>query len=328
MSRILVTGATGLVGAELVRRLCADGHQVRILRRSSSSLDLLGASTESVEHAIGDITDYESVEAAMQGVSHVYHAAAYLGFAGRRDWQRLYAVNVQGTAHVVDAARLAGVKRVVHTSSHAAFGRTAQVERVIDERTLWSTSLYNSPYAASKYQAELEVHRAIAEGLDAVIVNPSLIFGRGAKGHVTREMVERVRDRAIPFVPVGGANVVDVRDVAQGHVAAMWHGTCGERYFLGSENLYWKDVFRILADAFDMMPPTRMISPGAALWGARVAESIARVTGGKPRLTRTSARNASMFYTYANIKAREVLGISFRPFTETAQYLAKVMRRS
>lgn len=328
MSRILVTGATGLVGAELVRQLHADGQPVRILRRSSSSLDLLGELAESVEHAVGDVTDYPSVEEAMEGITHVYHAAAYLGFGGKREHQRLYAVNVQGTANVVEAARHARVQRLVHTSSHAAYGRTAQTQQAIDERSVWSASPYNSPYAESKYQAELEIYRGIAEGLDAVIVNPSLIFGHGAKGHVTRTMAERVRDGGVPFVPVGGANVVDVRDVAAGHIAAMKRGVCGERYFLGSENLLWKDIFAMLADAFGVAPPTRMIAPKAALWVSRFAEGVARITRTKPRLTKTSARNASMFYTYVNTKAKEALGVSFRPFTETAQHLAEVLRRS
>lgn len=324
--RILVTGATGLIGAELVRQLSLEGASIRVLRRTASSMDVLGGVAQAVEHAIGDITDRQAVWEAMEGISQVYHVAAYLGFGGARDREQLRQVNVAGTAYVVDAALDRGVTRLVHTSSHAAFGRT-QVEGVIDERTLWSDSPYNSPYAYSKYLAELEVQRGVAEGLDAVIVNPSLVFGVGARGHVTRSIAERIRDRRMPFVPVGGANVVDVRDVAKGLRLAMTKGQCGERYFLGSENLHWQDLFQALAAAFHVPPPTRLLAPNMAERLGGLAEVVAKLTWTKPRLTRTSARVASKFYTYDNTKAQTELGLAFRPFSETAQYLAEALRR-
>src|SRR5690606_6576911 len=146
-----------------------EGQQVRILRRDTSRLDLLGAAAEQAEHALGDVTDPEAVREAMRGVRRVYHTAAYVSVGEAGEAAALRRVNVEGTAHVVNAALAEGVERVVHTSSMAAFGRPERAApgTVIDETAEFTPSRYNTDYATSKYEAELELYRAIAEGLDA-----------------------------------------------------------------------------------------------------------------------------------------------------------------
>lgn len=320
--KTLVTGATGLLGSELVRQLVEEGVDVRILRREHSALDLLGHLSDNVEHAIGDITDLDSLAQAMDGVSYVYHVAGYVGFEGWSGLEQLRRVNVEGTAKVVDVARHAGVRRLVHTSSMAAFGRLERPEGVIDESSEWQQSSANSAYARSKYEGELEVFRAIAEGLDAVIVNPALIFGVGQPGDNTMQIVEKVRDRKLPAIPPGGTNVVDVLDVAAGHIRAMAAGRTGERYFLGSENLSWKEIIEILAEAFGVEPPRLQVGAGAAMAIARVSAAWSTLTGAKPLITMETARMASRFYAYSNHKAMEELGCTFRPFRDTATRLA------
>jgi dihydroflavonol-4-reductase len=327
MSTVLVTGATGFLGAEITRQLVARGEAVRILRRPTSALDLLGETASRVEHAPGDVTDAASLLPAMQGVRQVYHTAGRVGFTGRRDRAALYQVNVAGTAHVVDAALKAGVERLVHTSSIAAFGRPEQAEGLIDETSEWQRSRFNSAYASSKYLGELEVYRGLAEGLDAVIVNPALVFGAGRPGENTRQIAEKVRDRRLPAIPAGGTCVVDVADVAAGHLLAMERGRTGERYLLGGENLAWREIIGLLADAFGVPPPRRTLSPGPAMALAVLSEAAALVTRTRPLITRETARNASRFYRYDNRKAREELGCTFRPFRETARHLAQALRR-
>lgn len=320
---VLVTGATGLVGSEVTRQLVAGGARVRILRRESSKLDLLGAVSDRVEHAIGDVTDPESLPEAFAGVTHVYHVAAAID-SGRAERAMLSRINVQGTAHVVDAALRAGVTRLVHTSSMAAFGRPESPDVVVlDESTAWTPSKYNSVYAASKYQAELEVQRGIAEGLDAVLVNPSLIFGPSRPDENTAQIVLRVRDGKLPGIPPGGTNVVDVRDVARGHLLAMERGQTGRRYFLGSENLSWKEIFETLADALGVEPPRRMLNARLAYAAGAASEAVARVFGATPLITRERARQASTRFWYSNERAVNELGLTFRPFRETAQLLAE-----
>lgn len=323
--KTLVTGATGFLGSELTRQLVAAGADVRILRRDTSRLDLLGDTADEVEHAVGDVTDVGSLHAAMADVRQVYHAAAFVSLGGRRDRERLHRINVEGTANVVNAALAAGVERLAHTSSMAAFGRPEDAHRTIDETSEWRTSRVNTAYARSKYLAELEVFRGIAEGLDAVLVNPALIFGAGRPGENTLRIAEQVRDGKLPAVPTGGTNVVDVRDVAAGHRLAMERGRTGERYFLGSENLTWRAIIDALADAFDVPPPRRTLPPALAFTAGALAEALAFVTGGRPSLTREATRTASRFYRYDNRKAVEELGCSFRPFEETAQHIAQAL---
>lgn len=326
MLHILVTGATGLVGSELTRQLVARGHRVRILRRTTSRLDLLGDTAHQVEHAYGEVNDLDSLRAAMEGITHVYHTAAFVGFSGKQDEARLFEVNVEGTAHVVNAALDRGIRRLVHTSSMAAFGRPEQEDTVIDENTPWQRSRHNTRYARSKYEAEREVFRGIAEGLDAVIVNPALIFGIGRPGENTRQIIDQVRHRRIPAFPSGGTCVVDVRDVVDGHLRAMEQGQTGERYFLGGENLSWRVILTTLAEAFGVVPPRYILAPGPAMGLACLSEAVAGLTHTRPLLTRETARTSSRSYRYSNRKAREMLAWTPRPFQETANWLAATIR--
>lgn len=314
-----------MVGSELCRQLLADGVEVRIIRRSASPLTLLGDSANHVEHCIGDIRDYDSVAGAMHGVDHVYHTAGFLGFGGKGDQPLLQAINVDGTANVVDAALTSNVLRLVHTSSMAAFGRTDDRSEPIDENTAWAPSRHNSLYAESKYLAELEVQRAVAEGLDAVIVNPALIFGIAKRGENTREIVEKLKRRRFPGIPHGGTNVVDVRDVASGHRRAMLVGQTGERYFLGGENLSWRSILEILAEALNVPPPTLSLPPMPAMAVAMVMETISNVTRTKALITRETVRTANQTYLYSTKRAVTELGYTFRPFEDTATYLAEAL---
>lgn len=325
--KILVTGGTGLVGSQIVRRLVAAGHTVRILRRPDSPVDLLGEAAAAVEHHIGDVTDRGSVFDSMSGVSAVFHVAGAVGLEGKRSRARLFGVNAAGTAAVADAALDRGVERLVHTSSIAALGRPPADGVKLDENTEWVESANNSVYAASKRAAELEVHRGIAEGLDAVIVNPSLVFGPGRRGENTVRIFERIASGRLPGIPVGGTNVVDSGDVAAGHLLALERGRTGRRYILGSENLAWRTVIETIADALNVEAPRRVISPRSALRLATVMEALSLIPGVNPLITKETARQASTRFFYDNTRAVEELGCTFRPFEETARRVADWLDR-
>ncbi|WP_412060465.1 NAD-dependent epimerase/dehydratase family protein [Rubrivirga sp. IMCC45206] len=315
----LVTGATGFVGAALVRQLLAEGDRVRILRRPSSALDLLGDSANEVEHAIGDVTEPESLAPAVVGVEAVYHVAAAVAF-GASARERLRLVNVAGTAHVVDAALAAGVGRLVHTSSIAALGRGGS--GVIDETATWARSRENTAYAVSKREAEREVQRGVAEGLDAVIVNPALVFGPGRAGEGTQAILDRLAAGRMPFAPPGATGVVDVEDVAAGLRAVHARGATGERYVLAAENLAWTEILSTLADALGVEAPRRVAPRGLLLAGGALAEAWAALTGSAPTLTRETARTAAATHRYDGSRATRELGLVYRPFSATAARIA------
>jgi dihydroflavonol-4-reductase len=320
--KILVTGATGFLGSEIVRQLLAKGDTVRILARNPDKSDLLADLKSKIEVVQGDVTDPLSLKDAMQGMEQVFHAAAFVGFGGKSDRTKLHEINVQGTANVVNAALATGIKRVVLTSSMAAFGRPEKAGAMIDESLQWQESKNNSEYAKSKYAAEMEIHRGIAEGLDAVIVNPALIFGVGRKGENTMQIIEQIRSGKLPAVPSGATNVVDVRDVARGHLLAMERGKTGERYFLGGENLEWKQIVHTVATAFGVKAPTRTLPFGLLIVGATVLETLTNLIGMRPLITRETIRTSASRQQYSTAKAEKDLGYSFRPFQETAQNIA------
>jgi dihydroflavonol-4-reductase len=322
---ILVTGATGFIGSKLVKSLVARGERVRILRRASSREDLLGPVSSRVEHVVGDITNRDAVREAVRGVRRIYHAAAFIGFEGRKDEARLFEINVGGTASIVDAALAEGVERLVHTSSMAAFGRPERTDQVLDEQMVWQPSRNNTNYARSKHLSELEVYRGVAEGLDAVMVNPALVFGPGRHDDNTMRIVEQIQRRKVPGYPSGGTCVVDVDDVVEGHLLAMERGRTGERYFLGGENLLWREIFETLAAALGVAPPARHIPRRPAMVVAVASEFVSRFTGMKPLITVETVRATAHAYRYSNRKAVEELGCSFRPFRETAERIARSM---
>ena len=322
----LVTGATGFLGSVLTRQLLEAGNELRILRRSHSKLDLLGEAAGKVEHVIGDVRDPESLADAMRGASRVYHTAASTDQGPRSVLRRLRHINVRGTAAVVNAALAAGVQRLIHTSSIAALGPCAGHDCTRTEDASWQKSPLNTPYAISKHESELEIHRGIAEGLDAVMVNPSVIFGPGRKGENTMRLAEMLRSGWVKMAPTGGTNVVDVEDVAAGHIKAMERGQTGHRYILGSENLSWRDIFSALATAVGVHPPRRDLPLGLALCGATMAEAWTAITRRPAVMTRVLARNLSKVHRYCNDRAVHELGCTFRPFEVTVLRIAEALR--
>ncbi len=313
----LVTGATGMVGSALVRALVADDENVRILVRSTSQLDLLGGAALYVDRAMGDITDPESLAPAMTDVTRVYHCAALVDDG--RDVSAMHRVNVEGTRHICDAALPAGVRKLVHVSSIAALGRTAS-GGTIDESHEWTPSPLNSDYARSKYDAELEIRRAVAEGLDACMVNPAIIFGEGRAGENTMQLVARARSGKLGLAPPGSTAIVDVLDVVDAMRAAMERGTTGARYVLAGENLSWTDLFGTLSSAFGNSAPRTL--PAWAVRAAGRAGSLASSFGLNAPIDNQRARYVTGAFRYDSTKAQDELGIVFRPFAQTAQRLA------
>jgi dihydroflavonol-4-reductase len=258
--RILVTGSTGFIGAHLCRGLLEQGHQVRAFHRPSSSLRLLEGLE--LEYALGDLTQPETLLAAMEEIEVVFHAAAWMG--GHDQPGRQYTVTVEGTRNVLQAAQKAGVRRVIHTSSAAALGipdssSRHQEPHLINENHSWNYRPDYYPYGYAKYLAELEVQRAVAQGLDVVILNPTVVFGAGDVYRQTSSLVTQIAERRLSVAIEGGINCVHVTDVVEGHLAALACGVPGQRYILGGENLTHLRLLQIIAECTEAPPPSVML---------------------------------------------------------------------
>ena len=306
----LVTGATGFVGSAVARALVAGGHEVRVLaRRDSNRRNLEGLD---VEIALGALEDPAALAAAVAGCRTLFHVAAdYRLWV--RDKAAMFRANVDGTRDLMLAALAAGVERIVYTSSVATLGLAA--DGVADERTASRADDMIGPYKRSKFEAEAEVRRLVAERqLPAVIVNPSTPVGPGdVKPTPTgRLILEAARGRMPGFVDTG-LNLVHVDDVAAGHLLAAARGRVGERYILGGENLALSEILAMVARAVGRRPPSLKIPYAVVLPVAVGAEAMARLTGREPFVTLDGARMAKKKMYFSSAKAKSELGYSPRP---------------
>ncbi len=313
--KILVTGATGFVGSHVVKKLIQAGHQVRVLRRENSSLQMLEGLH--VETSLGDITDRDSVFKAVQGCEAVFHVAGHVSFwRGNNEIQKR--INVDGTRSVVEACLAHHVKRLVHTSSIAAIG-FAPEGRLGDEKLEYNWWPYKINYCNTKYLGEMEVQQGIKKGLDAVILNPAVIFGAGDLNLNSGAMIFQIARGRVPFYPEGGCCVCDVEDVAEGHLQAFLKGKTGERYILGGENYNWKDLFTLIATTIGVTPPKRKIPTGAYKMVGYFSDLLARFTEKEPDVTPESVHLSTIPCYYSSEKAMRELDYTTTPFSQTAQ---------
>jgi dihydroflavonol-4-reductase len=301
--RALVTGGTGFVGSHIARALNAAGHSVRILHRASSKLDTLeGVAYES---ALGDIMEAKAVRAAADDCDWVFHVAAVADY-WRADQKHLMEVNVLGTQTVLAAARDAGVKRVVFTSSAAAVGMNAATPS--DETAGFNLPPAYFPYGYSKHVAEGVVQAVVKGGQEVVTVNPVIVIGPGDVNHISGSMVieTRQRGRFLPVAP-GGAGYVDVRDAARWHIAAAEHGTPGERYILGTANYTHRDWFDLIADVVGV-PKSILSVPRAGVPLMAAAVALGRRIGLKLPIDPTQVRLSAMNVYFNYEKAWSAFG--------------------
>jgi dihydroflavonol-4-reductase len=305
-----VTGGSGFVGANLVRALLDEGWEVRTLVRGPApSLDGLD-----VTRVPGDLF-LPTLAQAMDGSDAVFHVAALYSL-WRRDRAALFEANVVGTRAVLAAARAARVQRVVYTSSVAALGVRADGQPA-DETYRSPTERLIGAYKRSKRVAEEAVDRAVAEGQDVVLVNPTTPIGPwDAKPTPTGEIVVRFLRGKMPAYVDTGLNVVDVRDVAAGHVAAYHRGKTGERYILGGENLTLRELLERLAAVAGRPAPRVRLPRFIPLAYAAIGEMLLAPLGIRPDVSLESVRMAKQRMWYVTAKAERELGIVPRSVTE------------
>lgn len=329
---ILVTGGTGLVGSHLLMRLVENAEQVRAIYRTEKKRDAVAKIfsyyhsnadelLQKIEWVKGDVLDVASLQDAMVGITQVYHCAAAVTFVPSEE-AYMHKVNVEGTANVVNACLDVPNVRLCHVSSVAAIGRDGS-EEIIDEKNEWKQSEHNAAYAVSKHNAEMEVWRGIVEGVNAFMVNPSLIIGPGDWNQSTGVLFKNTW-KGLPFYTRGGNCFVDVRDVTEVMVRLMETEVVNERFIVGAENRLHKDVFERLAKKMGKQPPKLEAKKWMTEIVWRFEKLRSAITGNKPFITKEVAKNALQINRYDNSKIRAQLPeFSFRDMNESFAFVCE-----
>jgi dihydroflavonol-4-reductase len=313
VSKTLVTGGTGFVGLHLVRELARRGDDLRLLVRAGSDAEPLQGIEW--ERAVGDVTDRDSVRKAMEGVERVFHVAGTTSMRTRaRD--RVFEINVTGTKNVMEEALRAGVTRAVLTSSSSAVG-AAEPGGTVDEDQPFTVGRLGIAYINSKHEAEVVSMRAAAKGLPVVIVNPSFVLGPDDPNPsgTSNALVRRLLLRRIPGYLDGAINIVDVRDVARGHLLADERGKEGERYLLTGRNFTQQRLFADLSRIANVPAPPLRMDGRLVIAGVEAME----LAGLRLPTSADEVRSGTQWFTYRNDKAREELGWEPRPHEETLE---------
>jgi len=319
---ILVTGATGFLGAELAKLLVNSGQHIRCTKRSNSRIPTLLTSYQTqIEWVDADMLDIFAIADALEGVTQVYHCAAWVSLK-QADKDPMINTNVTGTANVVNLCAERGI-RMVHVSSIAAIG-IAKPGELITENHHLEQSTENDGYAISKLESEMEVWRGIAEGLDAVIVNPSLILGVSAGASGTGALFKTVQ-KGLKYYTGGSGGFVDVEDVAKCMVALMNSDITAERYIISAENYTYQVMTTEIANNFGIKPPSKFAKPWMMGMAWRGAAVIATLTGKSPAIDKVSARAASEVRNFDNSKIKEAIIIEFKPVSKTIAEICKAL---
>lgn len=324
MSTVLVTGATGFIGSAVVRALLEAGQEVRVLVRPES--DRRNLASLPVEPVIGDLADARSVGEALSGCRHLYHVGAHYALWAR-DPSVFYRVNVEGTRTLLEAARREGVERIVYTSTIGAIGLPGNGALATEETPMHPAQVVGD-YKRSKFLAEQEVLKWAQEGLHVVIVNPSAPVGaRDIKPTPTGQIiVDFLKGRMWAYLETG-MNLIDVDDVALGHLLAMQRGRIGERYILGNRNLSLRELFEILSAVTGVRAPRLKLSREAVLPLAYLNLWLSNyVTHRQPRIPLDGVRMAKYRMHYDCTKAIQELGLPSNPVEVALEKAVKWFR--
>lgn len=332
---ILVTGGTGFIGSHLLFHLANEGEKVKALLRPGSSTDLTAKIfsyysddpqelLENIEWVEGDLLDFFSLVNVLQGIEQVYHIAAAVSFHSN-DKEKVIETNVVGTANLVNAALEQKVRKLCFVSSIGALGRAVSKDLVTEE-TAFQTSSKNSIYSTSKYESEKEVWRGMAEGLEVVVVNPSIVVGPGNWNAGSPQLFQTMW-KGLKFYSVGTNGFVDVNDVSKALVLLMNGPFSGERFILSAENVTYKQFFQWMAKAMKLPPPKIKAGPFLSAIGWRALKVKGMFTGNRSGITKETAKTANQVYRYSNKKIIDATGISFVPIEISVRETAKLFLR-
>ncbi len=316
---IFITGATGLVGSHLLNELLKQDVKIKALYRSE-----IPFTNHNIEWIKGDIFDVILLEEILTGVDQVYHCAAKVSF-NPKNRKELYKTNVEGTANIVNACINCGVKKLLHVSSVAALGKM-KTNTTINEDMQWSEENINSIYGESKYLGETEVWRGIAEGLDAVIINPSIILGAGDWNNGSSEIFKTVY-KEFPYYSEGVTGFVDVHDVVNAMITLMNSDISSKRFIISAENISYKTLFDMIAEVFHKKLSHKKITPFLAgvVWRAETVRSL--FTGKAPFITKETANTALAVVHFNNSKLLKALpSFHYTPLKTTVERICNELK--
>ncbi|NLU40051.1 MAG: NAD-dependent epimerase/dehydratase family protein [Bacteroidales bacterium] len=336
MKKVLVTGATGMLGSRLVFDLFSLGVKVRAIYRSQARIDifrryikLYGGDPERVvewvEWCEADLLNFHEMKDALEGVEMVYHCAAMVSFY-LPDRSEMLRINVNGTGNLVNACLETGVKRICHVSSIAALGK-AEGDGPIDETATWIPEEKHSGYSIAKFHSEMEIWRGVEEGLKAIIVNPSVIIGPGDWKNGSSAFYGQLA-RGLRFYSSGATGFVDVRDVSAA-MLLLTHDenflqACGNRFLLNAANLSYREFFTKIALSINAKVPTLPVTNVMLSLAWRLAFLAGKVTGNKPQITQETALSASKKATYNGSRICREYGFTYRPIDESIIEIGKI----
>jgi nucleoside-diphosphate-sugar epimerase len=309
---VFITGGAGFIGSYIIKNLIKKGYTVRALRRSNKLPFFISDEIlNKVQWVEGDILDVVSLNEAMQGTDAIIHSAAIVSFS-KKERHRMYHVNVEGTANVVNAAVENKIKRFLHVSSVAALGRTNKTE-TISEQKKWEENKSNTHYAISKHHSELQVWRGFAEGLEGVVINPSTVLGYG-DWHQSSCAIFKNAYKEFPWYTKGINGFVGVDDVAEAAVRLLFSNFTQKKFIVNAENCSFQQLFNMIADGFHKKHPHKQATKSMAEIAWRLERLKEILTGKKALLTRETAKVAHSKTSFDNSTLLKALpGFQFTP---------------
>lgn len=318
---ILLTGGTGFLGKYILDELESRGEPVRLLVRNPNKIKELPSFAEVMQ---GDVLDVLSIERAMEGVDYVIHSAAVVSFWKRRH-EEMRQINIEGTANMVNAALVQGVKKFVQVSSIAALGRPENPLGPLDEKTKWVKSKVNPVYGRSKYLAELEVYRGVEEGLKAAMINPGIIVGAG-NGHwdTGSPKIFKIIHDGLKFYNPGATCFVSAEDCARAtHLLLDSEHVNGERHVMGSENLTYKEFFELVAKHLGVKPPSTQPPAFLAKLVGALSQFASNISKKEPLITPETARTSRASFQYDGSLITRNLDFEYEPIEPVVERTAK-----
>lgn len=317
---ILVTGATGFLGSYLVRYLVRQNFKVRALKRATSDLSLLGEAKDRVEWAEGDVTDIAALEEAFKEVTKVYHVASVVALSASGA-ENMMLSNVEGTANVVNLALEHNIEKLLYVSSSTVF-KAKEKNEPVDEEINEEKEELESTYGVSKFLGEREVWRGIAEGLNAVIANPTTLIGAGRWSESSTRLFEQVAKGQL-FYPNGSNGYADVRDAAKILIQLMESDLQGERYIINAENRTFRDMIFEVADKLGVKRPPFAMNNWVIPVGRAFDAVRSKLTGTQPVFTADVARITASEIQFNNKKIKTALNFTFAPVSQAIDETVK-----